>query len=144
VDALTPVLSLTYVSSATTLLEESQLVELLTTVRPRNDALGITGMLLYRDGNIIQTLEGPAAEVERTFAHISRDPRHHGVLELLREEVAERRFPQWSMGFRNVGDVDVRSLEGYSTFLSEPAAQAFGGSTEPAYQMLRLFRENMR
>jgi hypothetical protein len=38
----------------------------------------------------------------------------------------------------------VRSLEGYSTFLSEPAAQAFGGSTEPAYQMLRLFRENMR
>jgi hypothetical protein len=137
-------LSLTYVSSATTLLDEPQLVDLLTAIRPRNEELGLSGMLLYRDGNIIQTLEGPAEAVQGTFAKITADSRHHGVMELLREEITERRFPDWSMGFRNVGDLDLQQLPGYSTFLSEPAAQAFGGSTEPAYRMLRIFRDTMR
>jgi hypothetical protein len=58
-------------------------VALLGTARRRNAAAGVTGMLLYRDGNVAQTLEAPDEAVEATFRRIEQDPRHRGVILLL-------------------------------------------------------------
>ncbi len=49
---------LVYVSSATKLFSEAELVELLRQARARNSHSGITGMLLYSNGNFIQVIEG--------------------------------------------------------------------------------------
>jgi len=50
---------LVYVSSATELFSDTQLENLLLRSRQNNSTLGITGMLLYKDGNFMQCLEGP-------------------------------------------------------------------------------------
>jgi hypothetical protein len=137
-------LSITYVSTADRLLSKSDLLGMLTSIRPRNEDLGLTGMLLYRGGNIIQTLEGPGEAVDTTYAKIEQDPRHKGVLLLLRDPVAERLFPDWSMGFHEVSTGDVAGVDGYTEFLRRPTTASLGDRAAPAYRLLELFRENMR
>jgi hypothetical protein len=137
-------MSLTYVSSATELLTAPQLLDLLVDIRPTNESPGLSGLLLYSDGNIIQVLEGPESAVETTFTAILDDPRHKDVIVMLREPIQERAFPDWSMGFRNVSQVDVRRVEGFSAFLQEPLAAELDGHVEPVYHLLRMFREIMR
>lgn len=137
-------LSLTYVSSATQVLEQDDLVALLETFRPRNEERGLTGLLLYSGGNIIQTLEGPDDVVDATFAAIERDTRHTGVLRMLREPITERAFPDWSMGFRAIGGADLQGVAGYSDFLRRPFGRDLGDSTPAAYRLLEVFRDSMR
>ncbi len=64
--------------------------------------MGITGLLLYRDGSFAQFLEGPADAVDSLYDRIERDPRHHGVIRVLRQPVTKRDFRQWSMAFRDL------------------------------------------
>jgi hypothetical protein len=137
-------LSITYISSATALLSEQDLVRMLTKIRPLNQQQGITGMMLYRDGNIIQTIEGPDDVVMNVFKKIEADVRHKDVMVLLKESVERRQFPEWSMGFHNVSKIPEEALEGFSAFLRDPvAAKAFRDNPEPAFQLLTMFRENM-
>ncbi|WP_051551374.1 BLUF domain-containing protein [Nocardioides sp. URHA0020] len=137
-------LSLTYVSSTKEILEVPELVELLTSIRPKNDERGLTGMLLYSGGNVIQTLEGPEESVDSVFSAIEQDPRHTGILVLLREQVDTRAFPEWSMGFRNVGDLEVHDITGYTDFTRRSFADGLGSHASSAYRLLELFRDNMR
>src|SRR5688500_11028386 len=131
-------LSITYVSTADRLLSKPDLLSMLASIRPRNEALGLSGMLLYRGGNIIQTLEGPDAVVDATYAKIEKDPRHKGVLLLLRDPVEERLFPDWSMGFHEVSTEDVTAVDGYTEFLRRPTTQSLGDRAAPAYRLLEL------
>ena len=133
-------LSLTYVSSATEPMPEPKLVELLETIRPKNQARAVTGMLLYSGGNFIQVLEGPADAVRATYAEITTDPRHRGQIVVLEEEIEERAFPEWSMGFRNIGE--VAGLEGYTDYLRDPDGTPIGPGF--AATILQTFRESMR
>lgn len=94
---------LVYTSSATHLMAQAELMELLSVSRARNADAGITGALLYCDGTFMQALEGPPEAVDATFARIACDPRHHDTIQLLRAETPERHFPEWSMGFQPVG-----------------------------------------
>lgn len=134
-------LSLTYVSSATETLDADGLVTLLEAWRPNNAAAGLTGMLLYADGNIIQTLEGPDESVDDRFAVIEQDPRHRGVIVILREPVEERAFPDWSMGFRRFGRADLDDVEGLNAFMSNRTEETNAGS---ALRLLEIFRSTMR
>jgi hypothetical protein len=54
---------LVYVSAAVTWFSEAELRALLTGARFRNENADITGMLLYKDGNFMQALEGSEAAV---------------------------------------------------------------------------------
>ena len=94
-----PLVQIVYGSATTRPLTHEELVEILRVSQRNNAAVGVTGALLYTDGNVMQVLEGPAPAVEATYARITRDPRHRSVLRLVRGEVAERSFPDWSMGF---------------------------------------------
>jgi hypothetical protein len=136
----TDVHALTYVSSATTLLSVPELVELLEQSRPKNDEQGVTGMLLYSGGNIIQALEGPMAAVESIFDAIEVDPRHTDVRVLDRGATPERSFPNWSMGFRNVSEREVADIDGYADFVRRPVGQDLGDSAGSAYELLERFR----
>lgn len=132
--------SLTYVSSATELLTVPQLVDMLEDIRPRNRDLDLTGMLLYSGGNIIQALEGPDAAVESIFSSIGSDARHTGVEVLHRGPTDHRVFEDWSMGFRNVTEREVRAIDGYDDFLRRPVGQDLGAQAAPTYRLLEMFR----
>jgi hypothetical protein len=55
--------STVYVSSATRRLSVAELAEILRVSRADNQRDEITGMLLYKDGNIMQVLEGAEEKV---------------------------------------------------------------------------------
>src|SRR4028118_630971 len=97
---------LVYVSSATRPFSGEDLRVLLETCRKNNAELGITGMLLYKDGNFMQVLEGDEEAVRGLHARIAADPRHRAEI-TLQEGFAEwRQFPDWSMGFRDLNSPD--------------------------------------
>jgi len=133
-----------YVSSATQLFSEEDLKALLEQSRQKNTRLGITGMLLYKDGNFMQVLEGLDDAVTGLYSTIRHDPRHHGVLELTRQQVESREFASWSMGFSNLRDVDLRQTPGYSSFMDEPLnSTRFQADPTRAQKLLRMFRQKM-
>lgn len=101
-----PLVQLVYVSSAPRLFEHDELLDILRSSRRNNPAVGVTGALLYAGGNIMQVLEGPPDAVDAVYERVCRDPRHRNMIVLLRQEVAERTFPEWAMGFRHLDDLD--------------------------------------
>ncbi|WP_299052116.1 BLUF domain-containing protein [uncultured Nocardioides sp.] len=109
--------SLTYVSTAAAPFRLSALHDLMVSSRARNASLDVTGMLLYAGGRFIQTLEGPADAVDGLFERIAADPRHRRVVRTLHDDVVERSFPDWSMGFDYLGDEESLATPGFTEFL---------------------------
>lgn len=94
-------------------MDEVELEELLSESRTWNTAHGLTGILLYSNGNIIQVLEGTKEEVEYIFGRIATDYRHANVVKLSDGPVPNRSFADWSMGFKAVQPHDFATLTGY-------------------------------
>ena len=92
-----PLLHVLYTSSATGPMQEGDIADILGASRRNNAGAGVTGMLIYCDGNFIQALEGPPDAVETTMARIQRDSRHHQVIRLLEYAAPDRDFAQWAM-----------------------------------------------
>lgn len=92
--------SLIYVSSATRLLGQDELEQLLAQARKRNQAQDITGLLLFCEGNFMQVIEGPSASVNQVYDHIGRDTRHHNIIKLVSEQVTQRDFAGWDMAYK--------------------------------------------
>ncbi|CAL4861169.1 BLUF domain-containing protein [Microbacterium sp. MM2322] len=88
-----------YASRAVEPFDHARLVDLLTESRANNSRDDITGMLIYRDLDFIQILEGPDAAVRALLERIGRDPRHTHVRILLEEQTSERKYSTWSMGY---------------------------------------------
>ncbi len=137
---MTTLTSLVYMSVAVDDLTDDQLVAMLREARLRNEALGVSGLLLAKGGRFMQVLEGPAWSVEDRFAAIERDPRHHDVKSLSRETIDARRFDGWSMAFGNPSDVEVRDEPGFNTFLTDRSGLPAGLAGTPADWLLRWFR----
>ncbi|ETS63445.1 hypothetical protein PaG_01729 [Moesziomyces aphidis] len=103
-------IQMVYTSSARSRhMSTDEVKSILRASRSNNSRLGITGLLLYRDGTFAQFLEGPADAVDALYDSIERDPRHHGVIRVLRQHVTKRDFKQWSMAFRDLDMIRRRS-----------------------------------
>lgn len=138
-------ISLTYMSTATTPFDAGALVELLAESRANNHAAGLTGMLLYAEGHFIQTLEGPADAVDVTYRRISADRRHRNHIVALRDDVSERMFGEWSMGFEELGAQEVAELAGYNDFMTaRTELQRTASDLGRAGIFHRIFRDQMR
>lgn len=136
--------SLVYVSSATRHFSAEDLVALLKQSREKNARLDITGILLYKDGNFMQVLEGPDEAVRQLFSTIAADDRHTGVIRLLERPLDQRQFADWSMAFRNLNDPALREVPGYSEFMNEPlTSPTFRTDPNQVRRLLEIFRENM-
>jgi hypothetical protein len=136
---------LVYVSTARTLFTSEQLQALLATSRANNERDGITGMLLHKDGNFMQVLEGEEAAVLKVHATIAADSRHKDMVTMVKEPIAGRRFEDWTMGFGDLNDPRAQSLPGYSDFLELPlTAAAFEGDMTRSLMLLMVFKQNMR
>jgi hypothetical protein len=104
---------LIYQSLATTAITPHQLQSLLPKWRISNHAMGISGLLLYGEEEIIQVLEGPAESVRQCYEVIARDKRHYNVYTLADGLVPTRAFGQWSMGFTQLDAPDFSRIAGY-------------------------------
>jgi hypothetical protein len=136
---------LAYVSTASKLFDSAELRDMLKESNARNKEAGITGMLLYKDGQFMQVLEGTLEAVAATFSRISRDPRHHGIMVLLKGAVQERRFPDWSMAFRDLSLPDHQEVPGYSEFLNTPlTGKEFADNPDRCEKLLLVFKKTIR
>jgi hypothetical protein len=135
--------SLVYVSMAVIPFSNLQLIELLQKSRENNEGLGITGMLLYKDGNFMQVLEGEEDSVLALKAKIAGDPRHRDMAILLAGPVRRREFSDSAMGFANLNSPDVLSISGYSPFLRTPLTrEAFADHPAASKELLLLFKNS--
>ncbi len=135
---------LVYISSATQPFSVDDLSTLLAVSRKNNAELGITGMLLYKDGNFMQVLEGDEGAVRGLYARIEADPRHDGEITLQQGFAEGRQFPDWSMGFRDLNSPEESSSPGYSEFLNVPlTGQEFSGDASRAQKLLLTFKRTM-
>lgn len=125
-------ISIVYVSAARHAFTPAELEALLEKSRANNRRDGVSGVLLYRDGDFLQVLEGPEAAVRRTYERIARDQRHGGVIVLDESEISQRNFGDWSMGFRRVnaaerpaGFVDFFDRRADLSAVVNPGAEVF-------------------
>lgn len=135
---------LMYVSSARRKFGPAELAELLTLAREKNSRLGVTGMLLYKAGLFLQVLEGDSQRVRELYAKIATDDRHRACSVVMEGTLPERRFSDWSMGFRNLDDPGLAKLPGYSPFMENPNLFTdIKDDPDGCWSVLRIFRDNL-
>ena len=105
--------TLVYLSNASSAFSEQELKNILTVSRPNNMGVGVSGVLIYCDGNILQVLEGSKEGVFKIYDKIKRDPRHTDLIVLQKREIPARNFEDWSMGFRSSTKSEFEQIEGY-------------------------------
>lgn len=129
---------LIYISSAATAMDESQLRELLDSSREKNERMGITGLMLYKSGSIMQLLEGDESRVTELYENIRRDSRHRDVYRVQVGTTQNRMFDDWSMGFCDV-DKDC-DLPAYHELIdSKLAFRSFENSQYNALRFMKMF-----
>ncbi len=134
-------ISIAYLSSASFTYSDEDLATLLLNSRANNTRLGLTGVLLHRAGAFVQVLEGEEDVVHSRFAVIAADPRHHNVRKLVEEQVEERQFPSWTMGYTALTDAAVGDIPGYNGFFEAGETLDDGPETRTrARQLLEWFR----
>ncbi len=102
--------------------EARMLADILASSERNNEATGVTGFLLYREGWFLQALEGDLDAVDRTFDRIRRDRRHLDVRIVADAPAFERAFPDWAMRAGHLGEVPEAVL----------AALGLGANFDPA------------
>lgn len=136
--------SLIYVSSAVRPLSQDELATLLVTCRENNARTGITGMLLYKEGNFMQVLEGEEPAVRALYERIRTDPRHTGEILMWHGPLEGRQFGEWSMGFQDLDSEEARGTLGYSTFLNTTlSSDEFAGNPSKQQKLLLTFKRTM-
>lgn len=136
---------LIYVSSAVELFSEKELLEVLQVSRKNNEVVGVTGMLLYKDGNFMQFLEGEKEDVLTVHTRISKDPRHTGLITLMQQEEPARVFTDWAMGFKKLGSEPAPNVPGFSNFLNVPlTSDEFVKNPSQSLRLLLNFKTIMR
>ena len=131
---------ITYISAAVEPFTQADLLALLAKSREKNQRLGVTGMLLYKDGDFLQLLEGDEAVVKALYATIRADARHTGPVVLAEGKAEARLFTDWSMGFRDLSDPAVRDMPGFSPFLDTPlTAERFAKDPNVCLRLFAVF-----
>lgn len=134
---------LVYVSSATEPFSPAELVTLLEKARRNNARVDVTGMLLYKNGNFMQAIEGNDVVINELHTRIQNDPRHRGMITLLRRPIEKRQFAKWSMGFVDLLDPVVRDLPGYNEFLDASLTEPdFCANPSRAHKLLLTFKQS--
>ena len=136
---------LIYVSTATAEYDADTIRSILESSVRRNAENGVTGLLLYSQGSIMQVLEGTGDAIAETMKRIVADERHFSVTELLYDPIPERDFGTWSMGFHEVTVADAESLPGYAPFFAHGFnAALIGAKPSIALDILRSFADRSR
>ena len=138
---MSQLLSLIYVSAATDIFNDGQLVTILELARKKNKALGITGLLLFNNrGTFLQLIEGEEDSITKLYSSITKDPRHQRIDCLDRQYIAERSFPDWQMGFQHISPSEHSSVPGISAFFQDTSTALAQLNNETAKEIFAHFK----
>jgi hypothetical protein len=131
---MTELHEIVYVSAPHPELEEEDVADVLAAWRIDNARRGVTGVLLRTRGAFIHALEGPTEAVVQAFARIAASSHHRLVSVARRKTIRTRRFGAWSVGYKDLTDVEDADLDGLASVIragglatdGKAAAQALG------------------
>ena len=130
---------LIYLSYESHPLSEEDLVQILKEARTNNEALGVTGMLVFLSGKFLQLLEGPKEIIFSLYDKISKDPRHKRPTIILEAPTQKRNFQNWFMGFAQINQellVNQTGLKDLEDFFS---SGEIASNNHPALVFLKWF-----
>jgi hypothetical protein len=93
--------SILYVSESKLVIprDEGQITQIVDWSKRWNEAVGITGALLFTEEHFSQFIEGPPEMIAELFGKLQRDPRHTN-LDILEKRTARHRiFADWSLAY---------------------------------------------
>jgi hypothetical protein len=90
---------LLYVSTAHKNVGLEEFRAILAQAQTNNESRDITGVLAFNSKMFLQALEGARDQVNALYGKLLRDPRHHSVMMLSLQDIAQRQWADWSMGF---------------------------------------------
>ena len=133
---------LVYISTATHMLNQDELLDILGVSRTNNEKNNLTGMLLYGEGVFIQVLEGDEQALEQTYSVIERDDRHRSIIKMTEGNITARNFPNWRMGFKAA---NANELAEFDTYIN-PRQPGFLSSekSNTVINMLKTFASSNR
>ncbi len=106
--------TIAYRSKAIAPLSEVQLHDLLVTSQVNNRKSGLTGLLIYDEGQFFQWIEGEPDRLATMWDAIQRDQRHTNIELIGRQAVPLRFFGDWDMRLSVRGSGQFGKSEGIS------------------------------
>ena len=97
---MSQLIELTYVSEPAQSMSFLGLMRLLYHSYSNNQALGITGALIYENNKFGQVIEGLEKDIEALWQKIQKDSRHKNVRLIEFKRISERSFSKWTMVFQ--------------------------------------------
>ncbi len=115
--------------------DQKKLDDLLIAARDKNKSRGITGMLLYKAGNIIQLIEHEERDIIlNLFSAVANDTRHNRVHLIAMVETSSRLFPDWTMASKKVGDQESKLWDKINLVNDGSVVVKLGSDTESNMQ----------
>lgn len=133
-----------YLSSSTDLLSQEELLTILQKSRTKNSSYNITGVLLYFNGSIIQVLEGEEEKVRSLYNVISRDRRHTQIIPLYMQNIPERSFESWSMGYSTLTAREFNHIKEIEPVVKNPYARDLDNQNVVIDLIKTFYRNNYR
>jgi Sensors of blue-light using FAD len=108
--------------------------------REQNLKNDVTGVLLFNQDYFLQLLEGSREQVTSTFCRVAADPRHGTVTLISVQDIDERDFPDWNMGYvPSTSPVLNAALRKYSpTGEASPGPEILAAAT--VIEIMKLMR----
>ena len=111
-------IELTYVSEPAQNMSFLGLMRLLYHSYSNNQALGITGALIYENNKFGQVIEGPEDDIDALWLKIQKDGRHKNVRLIEAKPITERSFSKWTMVFQGSEEI-AKSLPEVSAAIED-------------------------
>lgn len=105
-----------------------------------NRTLGVTGVLVYDRKYFVQCLEGDRTQVNRLYHKIAGDQRHSDIMILDYDEISQRDFTHWDMGFVTTKEAN-REL--FLRYCGVTEFSPYGISGKAALNFLKEMREKI-
>ena len=94
-----------YVSEVADHCGERETTDILKTSRANNEQNAVTGMLVRKNKQFLQYIEGPSDSIDMLFKKIETDNRHRSVKVVSQGMASDRVFFNWEMAFADERDL---------------------------------------
>ncbi|MCB1188965.1 MAG: BLUF domain-containing protein [Leptospiraceae bacterium] len=124
---------LIYASKVNNQINPKIIQDILDSSRRNNPKKGLTGILCFNKDNFLQCLEGSRKSVNEVFTTIAKDKRHAEIVILDYNEIYERSFERWAMGYAGETELNKSIMLKYS---GKDYFDPFSMSGESTYKFL--------
>ena len=115
---MSKLIELTYVSEPSQNMSFLGLMRLLYHSYSNNQALGITGALIYENNQFGQVIEGAEKDINALWQKIQQDGRHKNIRLIESKQINERSFSKWTMVFQG-GEEMAKTLPEISAAIED-------------------------